>query len=489
VQAPKPTITSISPDPVYAFSANQTFTITGTNFLLTTKVSFDGQVYTGNMTFSPTQITFIEPTPRRLGALAIQVSNDGFETQTDTRNITLVASASGINTTPVFGPLLTDDMSESIYGEVLGLQPFTVRVSIFATCIGASSCTPTKQSISDLGTPPPSLFSGTWPANFPDSISSGGRYFIYTPQARIGAGQSPVYGPAYVYDRCKGATVGCAPSSYRITVPSDGSAPSNDTGGGGCGFQTGSCPALGQAASISGDGRYVVFQSELTNLVPGDTNGVMDVFFRDMCLGAAAGCVPTTVRIAAAADSPSMSKDARFIFYRAMPSAAIHAYDTCLGQGGGCMSSDVVVSVDDTSTTVGVGYGLYRTTRDGRFLAFGNYLRDTCLGVVTACTPTTVQLSGIALVDSVAPDGAHVAVTTTGTFGDTADTNGLADVYVIKTCLGAAGPCTQVAKRISVDAQGIQVGGSNATFSPDGQRLIYNQNFQGVVITSPLSLP
>jgi Tol biopolymer transport system component len=273
-----------------------------------------------------------------------------------------------------------------------------------------------------------------------------------------------------------------------ITVPSDGSAPSNDTGGGGCGFQTGSCQALGQAPSISGDGRYVAFQSDLTNLVPGDTNGVMDVFFRDMCLGAAAGCVPTTVRIAAAADSPSMSKDARFIFYRGS-SAGIHAYDTCLGQGAGCVSSDVVVSIDETGTTVGVGYGLYRISPDGRYLAFGNHVRDTCLGVATACTPTTVQLPGIVLVDSVAPDGAHVAVTTTATLGDPADTNGLADVYVMKTCLGSSGSCTQAAKRVSVDAQGIQVGGSSATFSPDGQRLIYNQNFQGVVITPPLALP
>jgi Tol biopolymer transport system component len=33
--------------------------------------------------------------------------------------------------------------------------------------------------------------------------------------------------------------------------------------------------------AMSGDGRFVVFESDATNLVPGDTNGAMDVFVRD----------------------------------------------------------------------------------------------------------------------------------------------------------------------------------------------------------------
>src|SRR5690349_6920130 len=36
---------------------------------------------------------------------------------------------------------------------------------------------------------------------------------------------------------------------------------------------------------VAGGGRYVVFQSQATNLVPGDTNGVADVFLRDRLLG------------------------------------------------------------------------------------------------------------------------------------------------------------------------------------------------------------
>jgi hypothetical protein len=37
--------------------------------------------------------------------------------------------------------------------------------------------------------------------------------------------------------------------------------------------------------TLSRDGRYVVFGSSATNLVPGDANGVADVFLRDRLIG------------------------------------------------------------------------------------------------------------------------------------------------------------------------------------------------------------
>jgi Tol biopolymer transport system component len=38
-------------------------------------------------------------------------------------------------------------------------------------------------------------------------------------------------------------------------------------------------------AKISPDGRYVAFESSSSNLVGGDTNGVQDVFLRDLRTG------------------------------------------------------------------------------------------------------------------------------------------------------------------------------------------------------------
>ena len=46
----------------------------------------------------------------------------------------------------------------------------------------------------------------------------------------------------------------------------------------------GGAQANGESVSraISADGRFVAFISGATNLVPGDTNGVSDVFVRDL---------------------------------------------------------------------------------------------------------------------------------------------------------------------------------------------------------------
>ena len=70
-------------------------------------------------------------------------------------------------------------------------------------------------------------------------------------------------------------------------------------------------------AAISNDGRYVVFSSYATNLVPGDGNGDLDVFVRDRQLG-------TTQRVSVASDGTegdhastegSMSDDHRYVVF------------------------------------------------------------------------------------------------------------------------------------------------------------------------------
>ncbi|WP_395695184.1 TolB family protein [Nocardioides sp.] len=69
--------------------------------------------------------------------------------------------------------------------------------------------------------------------------------------------------------------------------------------------------------SISADGRYVAFTSDATNLVPGDTNGVTDVFVKDTW-------THSVERVSVATDgtqgteesvSPAISADGRFVVY------------------------------------------------------------------------------------------------------------------------------------------------------------------------------
>src|SRR5262249_10601361 len=99
----------------------------------------------------------------------------------------------------------------------------------------------------------------------------------------------------FVHDRMTGETT-------RVSVASDG-----EQGNGASGF-----------SAISGNGRFVVFQSSATNLVPGDTNGVTDVYVHDRV-------TRTTTRVSvsssgeqADATSPantSISGDGRFIAF------------------------------------------------------------------------------------------------------------------------------------------------------------------------------
>ena len=83
------------------------------------------------------------------------------------------------------------------------------------------------------------------------------------------------------------------------------------------------------APAISSDGRYVAFASTATNLVPGDTNGLSDVFVRDT--------VASTTRLVSvgtggaqangASDQPSISSDGRYVAFRSAASNLV-ASDT-----------------------------------------------------------------------------------------------------------------------------------------------------------------
>jgi uncharacterized repeat protein (TIGR01451 family) len=72
--------------------------------------------------------------------------------------------------------------------------------------------------------------------------------------------------------------------------------------------------------SISGDGRYVAFRSHASNLVEDDTNGVPDIFVRDMVTG-------STARVSISCDGtqangesldPSISGDGRYVVFTSL---------------------------------------------------------------------------------------------------------------------------------------------------------------------------
>jgi len=81
---------------------------------------------------------------------------------------------------------------------------------------------------------------------------------------------------------------------------------------------------------MTASGRFVAFDSIATNLVPGDTFTACsfeDVFVRDTCFAALAGCTPSTVRVSvtntpfpqspgnAPSGQPAISADGHYVVF------------------------------------------------------------------------------------------------------------------------------------------------------------------------------
>jgi hypothetical protein len=151
----------------------------------------------------------------------------------------------------------------------------------------------------------------------------------------------------FVHDTCAGAPSGCAPSTSLMSVGVD------------------SNPADGNSISpsISADGRYVAFISSADNLVAGDTNAMADVFVRDTCAEAASGCVPSTQRVSVASDGSQANG--------ASVAASIGA-------------SGRYVVFQSAATNLDLASG---------GVSSGMFLRDTCAGTSSGCTPSTQRVN------------------------------------------------------------------------------------------------
>ncbi len=350
------------------------------------------------------------------------------------------------------------------------------------TCIGApSGCAPSTISISVT-------YDGS-PANGhsrASSISGDGRYVAFDttatnilPNDTVCASGSVFQSCVYLRDTCIGSPGGCAPSTTLITVDANGNpaggqgpgispdgrhvtfnsstasvADSNpntepnvflrDTCNGaaaGCTPETmlasqSTAGSIGNAGSysqaVNTGGRFVVFGSSATNLVPDDTSIWSDVFLRDTCTGAPAGCVPSTTRVSVATDGtqgnsgvdfvlpPSISSDGRFVAFSTDatnlapvdPYGGIMQRDTCFGAPAGCTPTTSMASIGNDGSIPNLGEGEQSMSADGRFIAFPSlasnlvpgdtfpaggwkdiFVRDTCIGAPTGCTPSTVRVS------------------------------------------------------------------------------------------------
>lgn len=213
-------------------------------------------------------------------------------------------------------------------------------------------------------------------------------------------------------------------------------------------------PADGRSfvPALSADGRVAAFYSDASNLVPGDTNGLRDVFVRDLQTGQTTRVSVSTSGVEANGDSfaPALSADGRYV---AFASAASNLVD-----GDTNNVNDIFVRDRVAGTTTRVSVGLNGANAnggsdspsisgDGRYVAFTsaasnlvpndvNNQRDVF--VYDRQTGTTVDASldstgHQANLDSFTPvlngDGRYVAFTTFAALIPD-DQNESSDVYV-----------------------------------------------------------
>ncbi|MFJ8028764.1 TolB family protein [Streptomyces sp. NPDC096311] len=118
-------------------------------------------------------------------------------------------------------------------------------------------------------------------SSFDSSISANGRMFAFSSNvASLVPDDTNKVTDVFAFDRKTQTTV-------RVSTAADGT----------------QADGVSAAASLSGDGRRVAFVSAATNLVPGDTNGLADVFVKDLRTGA-------VERVSVAADGTEADRPA-----------------------------------------------------------------------------------------------------------------------------------------------------------------------------------
>ena len=251
--------------------------------------------------------------------------------------------------------------------------------------------------------------------SFPAAISADGRFVAFSSFAsNLVTGDTNGIPDIFVHDRQTGAT-------ERVSIDSSGG---QAQGGSGYGYPS----------AISSDGQVIAFLSDATNLVPGDTNGVTDVFVHDRGSGLTERVNVDSAGIQAddASNDLALSGDGRVV--------AFHSWASNLVSGDTNQSSDVFV-----------------------------HDRQTGLTDRVSVDSSGAEASGFSYFPFISDDGNLVGFSSDASDLVSNDTNNATDAFVHDRTTG-------VTERISVDSTGAQGNGGSAgaAISDDGQTVVFS---------------
>ncbi|MBI5951341.1 MAG: PD40 domain-containing protein [Chloroflexi bacterium] len=258
--------------------------------------------------------------------------------------------------------------------------------------------------------------------------------------------------------------------------------------------------------SISADGRYVVFNSNASNLVDGDTNGVRDIFVYDRATGITTRVSVDSSGLQGNGDSshPSSSFDGRYVAFDSLSSNLVSGdtngeRDVFVHDRATGVTTRVSV---DSSGVQGQGnitdYSASPSiSSDGRYVAFTSgdnnlvvwdtngwdtFMHDRVTGITTRVSVDSsgAQQTGggsdLPSTPSISSDGRYVAFVSTASNLVANDTNGWHDVFVHDRATG-------ITTRVSVDSSGIQ-GNDRSIFSSissDGRYVAFQSEADNLV--------
>jgi Tol biopolymer transport system component len=309
------------------------------------------------------------------------------------------------------------------------------------------------------------------------SISADGRYVAFESSAtNLITGDTNSQRDIFVRDRQTGTT-------SRVSRDSAGV-----EGNGGSYFP-----------SFSADGRYVVFYSDATNLVAGDTNSISDVFVRDRNTGTTSLVSRNSAGVVGngASFNPSISSDGRYVAFVSYASNLVS--DDTNGK------SDIFVRDRNTGTTSRVSrssagvqgddwsYGA-SISADGRYVAYDSqatnlvagdtngvddiFVRDRNTGTTSLISRTSAGVLGNGGSDypSISADGRYVAFHSHASNLVSGDTNGHYDIFVRDRNTGTT-------SRVSRDSAGVE--GDEESYYPsisaDGRYVTYESDATNLV--------
>jgi Tol biopolymer transport system component len=294
-------------------------------------------------------------------------------------------------------------------------------------------------------------------------ISADGRYVAFSSAAaNLVPDDTNGHGDVFVHDRETGIT-------GRVSVDGNGNQGNSYSG----------------SPSISADGRYVVFASKATNLVPGDTNGLTDIFLHDTH-----GGVTDLVSVSSGGEQanwecgyPFISADGRLVAFLSRannlaPDTPNSGYYKIFVRNRETGSTEVAVASS----------GFYYSpsfSADGRYVAFFSYTNDLVPNDTNGVGDVFVYdrqtgLTELVSVDSegnqandhsslygtgfISSDGRYVAFSSAAANLVPDDTNGATDIFVHDRL-------THATERISLDSFGNQAneGSSHISMSADGR--------------------